>query len=396
MGRTIAIAGGGIVGRTLAVALATQSQASVRLFAGPPPGADVRASAIAAGTRRMFARLGVWPLAAGEAEPVRCMRITDSSVDDLLRPELLTFEGEVDGTPFAHVVANEALHHALVARCEAVGVREAPVAVSYYEDTPRGVSLSLSDGGEAQAEVLVAADGRASRLRRIADIEVVERRYEQSAVVGTVAHELAHGGTAVQHFLPHGPFAMLPLPGNRSSIVWTEQPAFAEEIVALDPPLAALEIERIFGLTLGRITLEGALRSHPLSTVLARRWVAGRLALAGDAAHVVHPLAGQGLNLGLRDAATLAQVLVEAARQGEDLALALPRYERLRRADATQMALAMEAFNALFSRRSDLARAVRSVGLALVDRRPRLKALFMREAAGLEGEVPRLMRGEAL
>jgi 2-octaprenyl-6-methoxyphenol hydroxylase len=224
----------------------------------------------------------------------------------------------------------------------------------------------------------------------------VTRDYRQSGIVGTVAHQLPHEGRAVQHFLPHGPFAMLPLTGNRSSIVWTERPAFAAELAAMDPLIAALEIERVFGLSLGRITVEGRLQTHALTAMLPRRLVEGRLVLAGDAAHVIHPLAGQGLNLGLRDVAALAEVLTEADRLGEDLAVALPRYERWRRADTVEMAAVTDGLNALFSRRSDLLRAVRSVGLGLVERRGGLKALFMREAAGFEGELPRLMRGEAI
>ncbi|WP_108662256.1 FAD-dependent monooxygenase [Acuticoccus kandeliae] len=396
MKRTIAIAGGGIVGRTLAVALASQSHLSVRLFTGPEPQGDARASALVAASRRLFGRLGIWSHVAESAEPMHRMVITDSATDDVIRPDLLHFEGDVEGSPFAHMVPNDLLHQALVARCEMLGIDTSPASVTFYDEDETGVTVSLSDGGTVRAELLVAADGRRSKIRQIAGIGIVERAYDQAGIVGTVAHDEPHHGVATQHFLPNGPFAMLPLTGNRSSIVWTERPSFAADLVAMDPMLAGIEIERVFGLSLGRLQVEGALQSHPLTAMLARSWYAGRVALAGDAAHVIHPLAGQGLNLGIRDVAALAEILTEAERNGEDLALALPRYERMRRGDTSQMALAMDGLNTIFSRRSSLARAMRSVGLGLVDRRAGLKALFMREAAGVEGDVPRLMRGEAI
>jgi 2-octaprenyl-6-methoxyphenol hydroxylase len=396
MTRTVLIAGGGIVGLSLAIALRTQSHLPIVVFAGPPAGADERASAVAAAARRLFARTGVWPHVAGEAEPIRGMVITDSAEGDLVRPEVLTFEGERGANAFAHMVPNEALRRAVEARAAALGIEVLPVSATFYEEDAAGVTVFLSDGESRRGAVLIAADGRRSRLREIAGIPVVTREYGQAGIVGTVAHQLPHEGRAVQHFLPNGPFAMLPLTGNRCSIVWTERPAFAAELVAMDPLIAALEIERAFGLSLGRLTVEGELQSHDLSAMLPRRLVEGRLALAGDAAHVIHPLAGQGLNLGLRDVAALAEVLTEADRLGEDLGVALPRYERWRRADTVEMAAVTDGLNALFSRRSDVLRAIRSVGLGLVDRRASLKALFMREAAGVEGELPRLMRGEAI
>lgn len=396
MARTIAIAGGGIVGRTLAVALASQSHLEVRLIAGPEPGPDARASALAAAARRMLARLGVWPAVAEAAEPMRGMVITDSADGDLVRPEVLTFDGEPDGHPFAHMVPNQTLYDALKARCAALGIEETGATATFYDEHPRGIRVELSDGTACEADVLVAADGRNSRLRSIAGIGVAEKSYRQCGIAGTVAHELSHGGIATQHFLPAGPFAMLPLTGNRSSIVWTERPEFAADLARMDPLLAGLEIERVFGLSLGRITLEGPLQVHPLSALMARELFAGRVVLAGDAAHVIHPLAGQGLNLGLRDVAVLAQELIEAARIGEDPVAGLPRYARRRRADTVQMALVTDGLNAIFSRKSDLLRAARSLALGLVQERAKLKALFVREAAGLEGEIPRLMRGEAI
>jgi len=396
LAQKIVVAGGGIVGRTLAIALKTQSHLSVRLVAGPEPGPDARASAVSAGARRLFGRLGVWPHMAADAEPMRGMRITDSAADDIIRPTLLSFDGEVDGAPFAHMVPNETTRAALDRRCEALGIEAERHSVTFFEEDGQRVALELSDGTTDEADVLVAADGRQSRLRTIAGIETVEREYEQAGIAGTVRHEQPHEGIAIQHFLPSGPFAMLPLTGNRSSIVWTERPSFAHAIAEMDPLLAGVEIERVFGLSLGRITVEGALQAYPLRRMVVRDWYAGRLVLAGDAAHVFHPLAGQGLNMGLRDVATLAETLIESARIGEDPVLALPRYAKRRRADTLQMTAVTEGLNALFSRRSAALRAVRSVGLGLVDERASLKALFMREAAGVEGETPRLMKGEAI
>lgn len=396
MTRTVLIAGGGIVGLSLAIALRTQSHLPVAVFTGPPAGPDERASTIAASARRLFARVGVWPHVAEAAEPIREMVVTDSAEGDLVRPEVLTFEGERGANAFAHMVPNEVLKTAVEARAAALGIEVLPLAATFYEEDAAGVTVFLSDGSSRRGAVLVAADGRRSRLREIAGIPVVTRDYGQAGIVGTVAHQLPHDGRAVQHFLPNGPFAMLPLTGNRSSIVWTERPVFAAELAAMDPLLAALEIERVFGMSLGRLTIEGQLQKHDLAAMLPRRLTEGRLVLAGDAAHVIHPLAGQGLNLGLRDVAALAEVLTEADRLGEELVLALPRYERWRRPNTVGMAAVTDGLNALFSRRSDVLRAVRSVGLGLVERRAGLKAVFIREAAGADGDLPRLMRGEAI
>lgn len=393
---SVAIAGGGIVGRTLAVALASQSHINVRLYAGPQPERDERASAVAAAARRLFSRLGVWPQLSGAAEPIREMIITDSADGDVIRPEVLSFEGERGESAFAHMVPNGTLRTALGARLEALGVRETPDSVTFYEEGARGLTVETDAGASDGADILIAADGRFSRLRSIAGIDTVEREYGQCGITGTVDHELPHHGRAVQHFLPNGPLAMLPLQGERSSLVWTERPGFGARMESTDPMLASLEVERVFGTMFGRLCIEGPLQVYPLVGMLARRWHAGRLALVGDAAHVIHPLAGQGLNLGLRDVAALAETLIEAHRNGEDLVNALARYERWRRADTTMMALVTGGLNAIFSRRSDLLRSVRGVGLHMVERRDDLKALFMREAAGEDGELPRLMRGEAI
>lgn len=396
MSTHILIAGGGTVGRTIAIALASGTHLKPVIVTGPPRGEDHRASAISAAGRNFLDAIGVFELIADAAQPIERMVITDSASDDLVRPEVLHFDGEDGAARFAHMVPNAALDAALDARCAALGIEEIADSVRIYDEDETGITVRLAGGDTRRGTLLVAADGRQSRLRAIAGIGTVEHAYGQYGIVGTLSHERPHEGTATQHFLPNGPFAMLPLKGNRSSIVWSEREPFARSLAQMDPFMAALEVERAFGLSLGRLTLEGPLQAYPLKAILARDYAAGRLVLAGDAAHVIHPLAGQGLNLGLRDAAALAQTLSDSHRLGEDLRAVPDRYARWRRADAAQMAMVTDALNAIFSRKSDLLRAIRSIGTGLVDRRQRLKAMFINEAAGFAGEVPHLMRGEAV
>ena len=213
-----------------------------------------------------------------------------------------------------------------------------------------------------------------------------------------MAHEREHHGRAEEHFLPAGPFAILPLNGRRSSIVWTEQAREAERIVALPDDEFHAELERRFGLHLGEIAAAGPRRAYPLGLSVARSFIAERLALVGDAAHVIHPIAGQGLNLGLRDVAALAETVADAMRLGLDpgSSAVLDRYQRWRRFDTMAMGVATDGLNRLFSNSSDVLRLARDVGLGLVERVPALKGLFIREAAGLTGEVPKLLKGEAL
>jgi 2-octaprenyl-6-methoxyphenol hydroxylase len=266
--------------------------------------------------------------------------------------------------------------------------------------------VTLADGATVATRLLVGADGAHSAIRERAGIGSHGFDYGQSAIVTTVAHERDHEGRAEEHFLPAGPFAILPLTpdpalggmSHRSSIVWTEETHEAARIVALPDAEFHAELERRFGLRLGDIAVVGPRRVHPVGLSLARAFIAERLALMGDAAHVIHPIAGQGLNMGLKDVAALAEVIVDAARLGLDpgsLAV-LERYQRWRRFDTMAMGIATDGLNRLFSNRSDLLRLARDVGLGLVDRAPPLKQFFIREAAGLVGEVPKLLRGEAL
>ncbi|MET0222736.1 MAG: ubiquinone biosynthesis hydroxylase [Tardiphaga sp.] len=402
--RSIVIGGGAFAGLALALALRQGLGAEVPVIVADPalgtrPSRDPRASAIVAACRKLFDVIGVWGDVADQAQPMLDMVITDSKLEDVTRPAFLSFNGQVEpGEPFAHMVENRLLIDALVKRAEAAGIDLRATAVTGYDARPDGIDVTLADGSRIEASLLVAADGARSRLRERAGIATHGWDYNQSGIVVTVGHERDHGGRAEEHFLPAGPFAILPLTGQRSSLVWTERRAEAQRIVALSADEFHAELERRFGLHLGEIKVLDQPRAFPLSYFVARSFVGQRLALVGDAAHVIHPIAGQGLNMGLKDVAALAEVIVDAARLGADPGQAdvLERYQRWRRFDTMAMGVATNSLNFLFSNKSTLLRTVRDIGLGLVDRTPPLKELFMRQAAGLTGEVPRLLRGEAL
>jgi 2-octaprenyl-6-methoxyphenol hydroxylase len=294
------------------------------------------------------------------------------------------------------MVENKPLLAALIERAKLDGVELLPQGVTGQTTAGSHILVALADGRTIAARLLVAADGAGSGIRQRAGIATHGWDYGQSGIVTTVAHERDHGGRAEEHFLPGGPFAILPLKGKRSSIVWTETTAEADRIVALPDAEFHAELEQRFGLHLGEITAVGARLAFPLGFAVARTFVAERIALVGDAAHVIHPVAGQGLNMGLKDVAALAEVIVDAARLGIDPATVLERYQRWRRFDTMAMGVATDGLNRLFSNHSEVLRAVRDLGLGVVDRLPVLKRMFIREAAGLAGEVPKLLRGEAL
>lgn len=400
----LVIAGGGFAGLSLGIALRQALGEGFSVLLADPSLAragsgDVRASAIAAAARRLFEAIGVWEPIAMQAQPILDMAITDSRLQDAVRPVLLTFAGEVKpGEPFAHMIENGPLTAALLARARADGVRLAAQPVLGFDVADEAVSVRLGDGTSLAARLLVAADGARSQIRELAGIGTIGWDYDQSAIVTTVGHERDHAGRAEEHFLPAGPFAILPLTGRRCSIVWTEQREAAQRLVALPDPLFLAELERRFGLHLGELTLAGPRHVYPLGLWVARRFTDERVALLGDAAHVIHPIAGQGLNMGLRDVAALAEVVADAARLGLDIGSApvLQRYERWRRFDTVSMGVATDGLNRLFSNRSDALRLIRDLGLGVVDRLPVLKDFFIREAAGLTGSVPKLLRGEAL
>jgi 2-octaprenyl-6-methoxyphenol hydroxylase len=397
----VLIAGGGHVGLSLALALRRAAPGlSVTLIEASPPGRhDGRASAIAAAGQHMLQHFGVWDAIAVDAQPINDMIVTDSRTRDVVRPVFLTFGGRLeDGEPFAHMVMNATMVGALhAAAVDAGAVVIAPEKVADFATGKAAVDVQLGDGRRIEARLLVAADGLRSRLRDLAGIGTVNWSYDQSGIVATVAHERPHGGRAEEHFLPGGPFAILPLAGNRASLVWTERSGDAARIIA-DPLVFQIELERRFGHRLGAIEVIGAPRAYPLGLTLARKFVAPRFALAGDAAHGIHPIAGQGLNLGFRDVAALAETIVEAHRLGFDIGSlsVLERYERWRRFDTFEMGLVTDALNRMFSNDNPALRLVRDIGLGIVDRLPGVKAAFIREAAGDGGTLPRLLRGEPI
>lgn len=400
----VLIAGGGYVGLSLALAVKVGAPdldvAVVDLREPAQADKDGRASAIASAARTMFSALGAWDAMGAEAQPINSMVITDSETRDPIRPVFLTFDGQTkDGEPFAHMVPNGAMTKSLRARCAQEGVViEAPQIVDDFTTETGRVDVRLGDGRNVAARLLVACDGVRSKLRDLAGIETVGWMYGQSGIVCTIKHELDHEGVAYEHFLPAGPFATLPLPGHRSSIVWTEKTATADALVNGDEFTFMLELERRFGTVFGDLELDSRRVAYPLGLKLARSFVAPRLALAGDAAHGIHPIAGQGLNLGLKDTAALAQTVVDAARLGLDIGSldVLEGYQRWRRFDTAQMGVVTDVLNRLFSNDMAPVRALRSFGLGVVDRIPQLKNYFIDEAAGVSKERPRLMSGEAI
>lgn len=400
----LVIAGGGYVGLTTAVAIkASAPHLSVTVVDGAPAGAwkkDPRASAIAAAASRMLDQLGCWAEIAPDAQPMTEMIITDSRTSDPVRPVFLTFAGDVQaGEPFAHMVENRLLNGSLHKKADELGVVFIEgTSVDNFDTEPENVSVSLSDGSKLQTRLLIAADGAKSRLRDLAGIKTVNWDYDQSGIVCTVSHEKPHGGRAEEHFLPAGPFAILPLKGNRSSLVWSERSADAERLVREDDFVFEAELELRFGHHLGALRVDGPRRAFPLGLTLARDFVKPRFALIGDAAHRIHPIAGQGLNLGFRDAAAIAEVVVETDRLGLDIGsfAALERYQAWRRFDTVQMGVTTDVLTRLFSNDSRALRAVRDIGLGIVDRLPSLKSFFIRQASGLSEDTPKLLRGQPI
>jgi 2-octaprenyl-6-methoxyphenol hydroxylase len=400
----VAIVGGGHAGLALGLALARAMDGleiailDRRPFTVPK---DQRAFAIATGVRRVFEALGIWDDIAEVAQPIRRMEITDSGTGDLSRPLFLNFSGDVaPGEPFAHMVPNAALTNALLTGIAGRAELIAPAEITAFSgDGPTG-RLILKDGRTVSAPLVVAADGGMSALRAMAGIGTIAHDYKQAGIVTTIRHELPHEGVAYEHFRPSGPSASLPLKpseerGNRSSLVWTESREAAERYKAMPLDEVAAVIEEVMGSSLGAVTVEEPLQTFPLSLRLARTFIAPRLALIGDAAHVVHPVAGQGLNLGLKDVAALTEVIVEAMRLGLDHGTSdvLAKYERWRRFDTALMALVTDVMNRLFSNDVAPVRALRDFGLGLVDRARPIKDMMVERAAGIDHNGPRLLRG---
>ena len=382
----IAIAGAGPTGLALALALVRELGPGLRiaafdpaLAASTPP--DARASMIAADGSKLLESVGAWP---DGAFPVAGLRITDSRLEDALRPTFLELGGPGrDGEPFAHMVFDADLRGLLRRQAEAAGVTLVTRAVAGHATAPGGLRLALEGGGEVRTRLLVAADGAASPTRGREKMVTHAFAYDQTALVATLSLEAPHGGVAVQHFLPGGPFALLPLSDNRCSLVWSERREVARTVAALDDAAFAAEVEARAGPEFGRIALAGARGAFPLKFLLARSFVGNRVALVGDAGHVVHPLAGQGFNLALRDVAALARIVAEAARRGEDIGAeaSLAPYERARRFETASLGAATDSLYRLFGTES--ARAIRDLGMGLVERAPGLKRRIVAAASGL-------------
>ncbi|MCF6320328.1 MAG: ubiquinone biosynthesis hydroxylase [Rhizobiaceae bacterium] len=399
----ILVVGGGYVG--LSIALATKTAAphlSVTVLDGAPRIAidsETRASAIAAAACRMLAQLGIWDEISKDAQPINEMIITDSKLHDAVRPVFLTFAHEGKNEPFAHMIPNQSLIRALRRAAEDKGVICCyDTLVESHEVNPHQVSITTASGETYLAKLLIAADGVRSRLRTAAGIKTMHWSYEQTGIVTTVAHERPHNGIAQEHFLPAGPFAILPLTGNRSSLVWTETTRNAERILAMDDFDFEFELEKRFGHKLGEIKVEGARKGFPLGLTLAREFVKNRFALAGDAAHGIHPISGQGLNLGFMDAAALSQTIVEADRLGLDIGTltVLENYQRWRRFDTVKMGVVTDVLNRLFANDNPILRAARDFGLGVVDRLPGIKTHLISQAAGLSKSAPNLLQGKAI
>lgn len=443
----IAIIGGGLAGMTLAIACAQHGIRTTLVEAEALPDLtdrryDGRSSAIAYGSQRVLAAIGAWSFIADEAQPIRDIRVTDGggfqrdarraggispffvhySHRDLPAAETSgaghhpghhhpghPHTGESRQPPFGYIVENRASRIGLIRRLQQIAAitHVTATTATAVDLQAEGATVTLSDGRRITTRLVIAADGRRSALRGFAGIGSQEFDYHQTAIVCTVAHERDHQGVAHEHFLPAGPFAMLPMTDgpddhgitrHRSSIVWTEDPRLVNFLIGLDDDAFGTEIERRFGLSLGHVRPIGPRFSYPLKLLVAERYLGDRLVLVGDAAHGIHPIAGQGFNLGIRDVAALAEVLVDAKRLGQDLgsALVLERYARWRRFDNLLLAGVTDGLTRLFS--NDLApvRLVRDLGFALFNKLPPVKRLAMRHAMGLVGDLPKLVQGKPL
>jgi 2-octaprenyl-6-methoxyphenol hydroxylase len=396
------IAGGGLNGLLLGIACAGAGLAVALVDREDPAamldqGFDGRSSAIAYGSQQVLSALGLWPLVAAEAEPIHEIRVADNNA-----PLFLHYDYRELGTdtPLGWIVENRVLRRALIEYARSLPTLAflAPFEVGVVETTPFAAEAAVSDGRRVTARLVAAADGAGSPLRRAAGIRTVEWRYPQIAIVTTVRHERPHAGIAVEHFLPAGPFAILPMTGNRSSIVWTERTELAAGLVALPDAAFAAELAARFGEFLGAVEPIGPRRTYPVGLMLAERYVDRRLALVGEAAHLIHPIAGQGLNLGIRDVAALAEIVIDAARLGLDIGddAQLRRYQQWRRLDALLLAAVTDGLNRLFSNSIAPLRLARDLGLAAVNRVAPLKRFLMHDAMGITGDLPRLVRGEPL
>lgn len=398
----ILIVGGGLNGPALALALA-QAGRSVTVIDALPETVrkdaafDGRGYALALASVRLLRRIGVWERVEDHAQPMLEIKVSDGRAGEGPSPFFLHFDhAEIEEGPMGHMIEDRYLRRALL---EAMGAADSITqitdSVAAQEVDARGVTLTLASGKTVSGRMVVGCDGRASGTAARAGIRRTGWGYGQTALVAAVAHELPHHGIAHQFFMPPGPLAILPLPGNVSSIVWSESEETAAAFAALSDEDFMEVLRPRFGDFLGEISLKGKRYTYPLGLTIADSFVAERLALVGDAAHGMHPIAGQGLNAGLRDVGALAQVLGEAARRGEDFAApdVLARYQQWRRFDTATLAAVTDATNRLFSNDNPVLRLGRDIGMGVLGAMPGLRRGFIREAAGLTGDLPELMRG---
>lgn len=400
----VLIAGGALNGSALALALA---KVGLRVtVVDPVPakkqtarGFDGRGYALALTSQRLLSALDVWQQVAEKAQPILEIKVSDGRAGEGPSPFVLKFDhAEIEEGPMGYMVEDRFLRRAL-GQCIAQAPNIQSIAgdiVTSHTVGPADIKVELGSGKSLLSSVLVGCDGRKSPTAQRCGIDRIGWDYGQTALVCAVAHERPHSGVAHQFFMPPGPLAILPLPGNKSSIVWTESTSEAARIQALDDAAYLDVLRPRFGNFLGEIGLDGERFSYPLNLTLASEYVAPRVALVGDAAHGVHPIAGQGLNAGLKDVAALAEVLAGARRRGEDIGQldVLERYQRWRRFDVATLAVATDAINRLFSNDISILRLSRDLGLGMVNALPALRRTFIREAAGLTGDLPKLLNGQ--
>lgn len=402
----IAVVGGGLNGPALALALA-QIGLRVTVIDSLPATTraaenfDGRSYALALTSVRLLQSIGVWDAVQENAQPMLEIKVTDGRAGEGASPFFMHFDhAEIEEGPMGQMVEDRHLRQALSQAVKAesnITLMDGETVTAQQTDS-MGARLALASGKVLRVKLIVGADGRSSGTAQRAGIKRIGWDYGQTALVCAIAHDRPHQGIAHQFFMPPGPLAILPLTENRSSIVWSETTANAARVNALSEELYLDVLRPRFGDFLGEISLAGARYTYPLSLSLTHSMVADRVALLGDAAHGVHPIAGQGLNAGMRDVAALAEVVADAYRRGQDIgsATVLNQYQLWRRFDNTALALATDTFNRLFSNDNPALRLARDIGMAALNAIPSMRRGFIREAAGLTGTLPRLMRGEVL
>ncbi|WP_170754561.1 FAD-dependent monooxygenase [Ruegeria lacuscaerulensis] len=402
----ILIVGGGLNGPALALALAQTGHSvtvidSLAQKVRKNAAFDGRAYALALASQRLLDAVGVWGKVADHAQPMLEIKVTDGHAGAGPSPFFMHFDhAEIEEGPMGFMVEDRHLRRAFLdAMAEETRITQINGrTVVAQEADATGVTLTLDDGATVSGGLLVGCDGRRSGTAARAGIKRTGWDYGQTALVCAIEHDLPHHGIAHQFFMPPGPLAILPLTGNRSSIVWSERTEAAERINAL-PQADYLQVLRPrFGDFLGDIRIAGDRFTYPLNLTIANSFIGDRMALVGDAAHGMHPIAGQGLNAGLRDVGALAEVLTLAGRRGEDIGsvLVLERFQEWRRFDTASLAMATDVFNKLFSNDNPLLRMGRDIGMGIVGSLPGLRRGFVREAAGLTGDLPKLLQGRAI